>query len=87
MGRGNHYHVNFTTRHPLLIEVMEALKGTRRLSYFVATSLEAYLTTEEGRMAAQQVIRAAGKTKTVEPEPARPRHSDKPGFNLDSILS
>lgn len=87
MRRGNHYHVNFTTRHPLLKEVMEALQGSksRRLSYFVATSLEAYLTTEEGKSAAQQIIRTCSPEKTAEQE--KSQHSDSPGFNFDSILS
>ena len=87
MRRGTHYHVNFTTRHPLLKEVMDALQGSksRRLSYFVATSLEAYLTTEEGKCAAQQVIRTCGQTRTG--DRAESPHSESPGFNFDSILS
>jgi len=66
---------------------MDALQGTRRRSYFIATSLEAYLATEEGKKMAMQIMGAAGRTKAEAKESAETKNSGQLGFDLDSILS
>lgn len=57
MGKPKRFmYVTVATRMPLLVDVLTAAQGDKRLSYVVSQALEAYFKTEAGQIKAREIL-------------------------------
>jgi hypothetical protein len=85
------YRVVIATRNPLLLEVMAAMKEVGRLNHFLAMTMEAYLTTEDGKRAARRVLQSSEHGTATSPQSISPpadSRQERTGhfFDLDTLL-
>ena len=64
--KSKRYQVHISTRHPLLISLMDALGGTRRRSGYVASALEQLLAIEVWKQMAEQIVASASNNIIAE---------------------
>ena len=86
------YRVVIATRNPLLLEIMGAMKEMGRLNHFLAMTMEAYLTTEEGKRAARQLLSSSEHETIANPQAVSPPADGRQEpaglvFDFDKLLS